>query len=483
MPRELVCLQVGQCGNQVGCKFWDLALQEHLKYKGDGTVRKVGEEKRVKMDDAMSSFFRSDPRNVSDDGTVAIQNIKARAVPIDMEEGVLESLLQGNLKTLFDKRHCIAGDTSGCGNNWAVGHIVYGQQCLGDVMEKIRHTTEDCDSLQTFLMLHSLGGGTGSGFGTRVLQELADEYPCIYRFVSPVFPQENDDVVTSPYNSVLSLGQLIDHADCVLPVDNQQLAEIAALSQSPQRNKKEPSYQISQPGHVKSSQSSDRKGGEAFASMNYIVASMLTNLTASMRFPGQLNVDLNELTTNLVPFPSLKFIYSSVAPIALSKHSCHSASRRVDELFRDAFSRKCQLLTAPEFKPTYFASCMLLRGDVSLSDATSNVEKLRRSLNLAPWNTEGFKVGLCSVPACESPVSLLSLTNNSGITQSLSNIQDRFAKLYNVHAHLHHYTEYIEQEEIHEAFQKTSSLIDSYEQAAAITIPDGMRQSSGKLIF
>ena len=31
MPRELITLQVGQCGNQIGWRFWDLALREHAK--------------------------------------------------------------------------------------------------------------------------------------------------------------------------------------------------------------------------------------------------------------------------------------------------------------------------------------------------------------------------------------------------------------------------------------------------------------------
>eukprot|EP00659_Diplonema_papillatum_P019272 gene19272-29688_t len=173
MPRELVCLQVGQCGNQIGCKFWDLALQEHIKYKTDGAKRQGapdGGKLTLKLDDAMSSFFyNGNPKGSSD--AVSVSDVKARAVPIDMEEGVLNSLLQGSLKSLFDRKHCIAS-TSGCGNNWAVGYECYGAECLEDVMETVRHLTEDCDSLQSFLMLHSLGGGTGSGFGTRVLEEL-----------------------------------------------------------------------------------------------------------------------------------------------------------------------------------------------------------------------------------------------------------------------------------------------------------------------
>ena len=49
--------------------------------------------------------------------------------------------------------------------------------------------------------------------------------------------------------------------------------------------------------------------------MNNIIAHLLSNLTCSMRFEGTLNVDLNEITTNLVPFPDLKFLISSLAPL------------------------------------------------------------------------------------------------------------------------------------------------------------------------
>ena len=41
------------------------------------------------------------------------------------------------------------------------------------------------------------------------------------RFVTAVYPSAEDDVITSPYNSVLAMHQLTDCADCVLPVENQ----------------------------------------------------------------------------------------------------------------------------------------------------------------------------------------------------------------------------------------------------------------------
>ena len=44
MPREIITIQVGQCGNQIGLRFWDLALREHAS-------------RGILFDDSMSSFF------------------------------------------------------------------------------------------------------------------------------------------------------------------------------------------------------------------------------------------------------------------------------------------------------------------------------------------------------------------------------------------------------------------------------------------
>lgn len=96
------------------------------------------------------------------------------------------------------------------------------------LLQAVRRATEVCDSLQSFFLMHSLGGGTGSGLGTYLLTLLEDHFPNVYRFSTVVFPSEDDDVITSPYNSVLALQELTEHADCVLPVDNASLSNIVA---------------------------------------------------------------------------------------------------------------------------------------------------------------------------------------------------------------------------------------------------------------
>jgi tubulin epsilon len=57
---------------------------------------------------------------------------------------------------------------------------------------------------------------------------LQEEFPEVFRFSAPVFPSEDDHVVTSPYNAALAATCLVESASCVLPVENQALAGITS---------------------------------------------------------------------------------------------------------------------------------------------------------------------------------------------------------------------------------------------------------------
>nr|KAJ3422856.1 hypothetical protein HK105_005940 [Polyrhizophydium stewartii] len=265
-------VQKTECGNQVGGRFWDLVLQEQASYNSSGVY-----------DDSMSSFFRNvDAKRGQQCITVGkggtpIRGLRARGIMVDMEEGVVGQIRRSPLGKLFDDNQSIVS-TSGSGNNWAVGHHVYGPQYREEILDAVRRQAEFCDSLQSFFMISSAGGGTGSGLGSYVLGMLQDEFPSVYRFVATVTPSPNDDVVTSPYNSALT--------------------DSATLMPSG----------VTKPISVRAKQ-------EAFDTMNNIVANLLLNMTSSMRFEGSMNVDINDIVTNLVPFPRLKFLFSSMTPL------------------------------------------------------------------------------------------------------------------------------------------------------------------------
>lgn len=115
----------------------------------------------------------------------------------------MNQVLKSSIKDLFDPHQSITND-SGSGNNWAVGYFSYGDTYREVIMDSIRKEAEKCDALSSFFMINSIGGGTGSGLGSFINEEIAVEYPDVYRFSTVICPSQDDDVVTSPYNRYLA---------------------------------------------------------------------------------------------------------------------------------------------------------------------------------------------------------------------------------------------------------------------------------------
>jgi len=439
---QSIIIQVGQCGNQIGYRFWDAALKEYETYG----------ETQLDASSSLSFFTRSSSKNrTSGKGSRKTDNLKARAVLIDMEEGVINEIFNSRLGGLFANNQLIT-DVSGAGNNWAVGHFEYGQQYKESISDVIRKTTEECDCLQCFFCLHSMGGGTGSGVGTFVLRLLEDEYPEIFRFSTVVYPSETDDVITSPYNSVLAMHQLTESADCVLSIENQSLMRIV---QKMMKQEKSASFTTAKPN----------LGRKAFDDMNDIVANLLINLTCSARFEGSLNVDLNEISMNLVPFPRLHYITSSIAPVYSLSKKVRFPPRHLNQMFTDTFTKDYQLMQVDPAHGLYLACSLLVRGDIEISDIRQNIERLKPNLNFVHWNQEGWKVGLCSTPPLYHTSSVSTLANNTCFHHPCIDIRNRFMKLYKRKAHLHHYMRINGFEEglIKESLQSLDTLIDEYE--------------------
>ncbi|XP_075239789.1 tubulin epsilon chain-like [Convolutriloba macropyga] len=451
---QSIVVSIGQCGNQIGSRFWDLALREHATINQQNI-----------FDSSFQSFFRNVDEKTRQEVGVGgkVCNLKARAVMIDMEERVINSVMQGPLRDLFEHTQTVT-DVSGSGNNWAVGFYDYGTRYEESIVDVIRKACEHCDALQCFFLLHSMGGGTGSGLGTRALSILHDNFPDIYRFVVPVYPSiDQDDVITSPYNSVLAMHQLTEHADVILPIENMALDRLVnsvtkkltqsgdslgssqtwgakAISASCYSSAGETSSKINSQSALTRNTGSLQKEEMAFDAMNNLVAHLLLNLTASSRFEGSLNVDLNEVTMNMVPFPRMQYLTSSQCPL-YSLKDLKLPARNLDAMFTNSFSAEYHLLEVDPKHDVYVACALLLRGaNVTLSDVRRNIDRMRKQTKFIHWNEEGWKAGICSAPPVGLPYSLLNLSNNLCIRHTFVNLENRFMKLYRRKANLHHYT-------------------------------------------
>jgi tubulin epsilon len=385
--REVVSVHVGQCGNQIGSAFWNLLLLEH--------------EATSDNDPILSTFFSFD-HFTSKKAPV----MKARALLVDMECGVLHETMRSSLGSLFDETQYIM-DVSGAGNNFAQGYYAYGPQYHEKFLEGVRRNVEKCESIQAFFLTHSLGGGTGSGVGTYILKMLADEYSKTTRFSTCVYPsEEGNDVITSPYNILLATKELIQSADCVFPLSNSALFNFHQLEHPPDPNQQQ--QQQPQPVVAEKKKPSRKKG---FEEVNVIAARMLCNITASSRFHGEMNVDLNEIYTNLVPFPKLHFL-SAALNVRLPTTGHHQAQQRLrsdysrtalQRAFGDVTSTRGQLSGSTmvsnkqQNQVITTASAFLGRGKIILSEFISCVTHAQQNMHFPAWNQEACKVILFSL--------------------------------------------------------------------------------------
>ncbi|XP_062121702.1 tubulin beta-1 chain isoform X3 [Drosophila sulfurigaster albostrigata] len=209
--REIVHLQAGQCGNQIGSKFWEVISDEHGidpngYYHGESDLQH--ERIDVYYNEASSGKY------------------VPRAVLIDLEPGTMDSVRQSPMGQLFRPDNFVYGQ-SGAGNNWAKGHYTEGAELIDSVLEVLRKESEGCDCLQGFQLAHSLGGGTGSGLGTLLISKIREEYPDrIMNSFSVVPSPKVSEVVVEPYNATLSVHELLVNTDLTFCIDNEALYDI-----------------------------------------------------------------------------------------------------------------------------------------------------------------------------------------------------------------------------------------------------------------
>jgi tubulin alpha len=88
-----------------------------------------------------------------------------RAIMVDLEPSVVDEVRTGTYKQLWHPEQLITGKEDAA-NNYARGHYTVGKELLDGTLDRIRKLTDNCNGLQGFFIFHSVGGGTGSGFGS-----------------------------------------------------------------------------------------------------------------------------------------------------------------------------------------------------------------------------------------------------------------------------------------------------------------------------
>lgn len=343
MPREIITLQVGQCGNQIGGEFWKQLCAEHgiawdgtLKNPWDnpGSINNIvgnnaathnhytqtqtpgpahvssGTSRGGNSYASSTMGNQANPNNSSTGNKFHADDRKdvffyqgdedryiPRALLMDLEPRVINKIANGWGRRLFNPENLfIAQDGGGAGNNWASGYR-QGAEHYETILDMIDRESDNSDSLEGFVLTHSIAGGTGSGMGSYLLERLNDHFPKKLVQTYSVFPSWKDqsDVVVEPYNSLLTMKRLTLNADAVVVLDNSALNRIAVDR-----------LRIDNPSvdHI-----------------NSLVATIMAASTTTLRYPGYMNNDWIGLLASLIPTPRCHFLMTGYTPLVLPERS------------------------------------------------------------------------------------------------------------------------------------------------------------------
>uniref|UniRef100_A0A8C2DM17 Tubulin alpha chain n=1 Tax=Cyprinus carpio TaxID=7962 RepID=A0A8C2DM17_CYPCA len=187
-----------------------------------------------------------------------------RAVFVDLEPTVIDEVRTGTYRQLFHPEQLITGKEDAA-NNYARGHYTIGKELIDLVLDRIRKLADQCTGLQGFLVFHSFGGGTGSGFTSLLMERLSVDYGKKSKLEFSIYPAPQvSTAVVEPYNSILTTHTTLEHSDCAFMVDNEAIYDICRRNLDIER----PTY----------------------TNLNRLIGQIVSSITASLRFDGALNV-------------------------------------------------------------------------------------------------------------------------------------------------------------------------------------------------
>jgi len=440
MVREIIHVQVGQCGNQIGNAFWSTMGAEH-KLEANGKFKGKPEEDDNQLRlDKIDVYYQ-------EAGTM---RFVPRACLVDLEPGIMDVIKASPMGALFKPDNMCFG-ASGAGNNWAKGHYTEGAELIDEAVDIIRRETEGCDCPQGFQLTQSIGGGTGSGMGTLLLLKIRDNYPDRITATFSVYPSPKvSDVVVEPYNATLSIHQLLENSDQTFVIDNEALFSIShnVLKQQ------EPKY----------------------ADLNWVISMTMSGITASLRFSGKLNGDLRKMGTNLVPFPRLHFFLLAQSPL-FAPGQGDKVKLTVQELTDQMWSSRNFLSNVKAEDGKYLTASCGYRGAIATNEVDDEIAKIQAKMadDFVTWIPNNIKSAIINVPPEGTEMSATFVANTTAIKGVFQRISAQFAKMYKRKAFLHWYKgEGMDEMEFQEADKNVRDLITEYQdkQDAVVDLED-----------
>ncbi|XP_049840687.1 tubulin gamma-2 chain isoform X5 [Schistocerca gregaria] len=277
-----------------------------------------------------------------------------RAVLLDLEPRVIHTIMNSPYAKLYNPENIyLSKHGGGAGNNWASGYS-QGDKLQEEIFDIIDREADGSDSLEGFVLCHSIAGGTGSGMGSNLLEKLTDRYPKKLIQTYSVFPNQDEisDVVVQPYNSLLTLKRLTQNADCVVVLDNTALNRIATDR-----------LHIQNP---------------SFAQINTLVSTIMSVSTTTLRYPSYMNNDLIGLIAPLIPTPRLHFLMTGYTPLTTDQEAASVRKTTVLDVMRRLLQPKNMMVSTVHDRTSAHCYISILNIIQLFERALQQYDKLRK---------------------------------------------------------------------------------------------------------
>jgi tubulin beta len=256
------------------------------------------------------------------------------------------------------------------------------------------------------------------------------------------------DTVVEPYNATLSTHQLVENADEVFCIDNEALYDICFRT-----------LKLTSP---------------SYGDLNHLVSQVMSGVTCSLRFPGQLNSDLRKLAVNLIPFPRLHFFLVSYAPLVARSAKEFNISS-VPELVTQMFESKNMMAACDPRRGKYLTASAVFRGKISTKEVDDQMMMIqnKNSPYFVDWIPNNIKSSVTDIPPKGLTKAVTFIGNNTAIQTLFKRISEQFTAMFRRKAFLHWYTgEGMEEMEFTEAESNMNDLISEYQQYEEATAED-----------
>lgn len=406
--REIIQIGLGQCGTKVSQKYWEKVRAE---YSGD----KVDTSKIL-------NFFRESEGD-----------LWPRAILADTD---MENLDLKSGGSVFSPENVLVGQGS-CGKNWCNGFYSEGHEIIGLVLESVRKECERSQNPQGFQICISLGGGTGSGTGTLLVNRLKEEYFDKVVQVFAVFPSEKiEDIVIEPYNAVLALKQLTENADNIAVFDNEAVYDMCKES-----------------------------GSAEYTDINDILADCMCAFNWNLRFPGKYQENMQRFMWNLIPFPDLPYLSSSYSDFNLKNFGDPQRNCCFTEVFSKLFSEKCTVSSGSLKNGRFLTALTIFQGDSERQSEINEYAEFQQKKNFDFLVPNWLKSDFCKSSSKKTRNQGVLIGNNTCVVKVMQRVLSKFKRMIRTKAFTAYYTgQGLDYSEFEESQESLTNVINTYQE-------------------